>query len=257
MKLLSRWIEESREMVVFSGAGISTESGLPDFRSPGGIWDRFDPSELSYPNFISNPGSREKYWKFYRENWKISRDAAPNRAHLAVAELEKKYGKVNAVVTQNIDGLHQKAGSSPKKVFEIHGNMWAVHCLSCGHHYEWEEIYKGLEQGKGVEDCAQCGGLLKPATVSFGQSLPAEVLSNAQHYSSNCDLFLCIGSSLVVYPAAMLPEVAKGAGAKLAILNREPTPLDSMADVVVNGEAGEVMGRLLEMLDKNSNQGDN
>ncbi len=249
IKLLSRLISESREMVVFSGAGISTESGLADFRSPGGIWDRFDPSELSYPNFISNPESRKKYWEFYRENWKVSRDASPNKAHLAVAELDKKYEKVSAVITQNIDGLHQKAGSSREKVFEIHGNMWAVQCLSCNDHYDWEEIYKGLEQGKGVENCMQCGGLVKPATISFGQSLPADVLGKAQHYSSNCDLFFCIGSSLVVYPAAMLPEVAKGAGAKLAILNRDPTPLDDMADVVINGEAAAMMELLLDMLE--------
>lgn len=245
---LARWLSESRETVIFTGAGISTESGLADFRSPGGIWDRFDPNELSYPRFVSNPVSRRTYWKFYRENWKVSRDAEPNRAHYAVAKLEQ-LGKLSAVVTQNIDGLHQKAGNSPEKVFELHGNMWEVRCLSCNDLYSWEEIFKLLEEGKEVYNCKLCGGLLKPATVSFGQSLPEEALREAQRLSGRCDLFICIGSSLVVYPAAYLPEKAKNAGAKLVIINREPTPLDQIADMVFRGEAGDVMSQVVKTVE--------
>lgn len=245
---LAEWIKESRSIVVFTGAGISTESGIPDFRSPGGIWERFDPAELSYPNFVASPVSRRKYWEFYRQYWKMAAHVQPNRAHLAVAALERT-GKLAAVITQNIDGLHQAAGNAPEKVLELHGTMWEVRCLSCHYSYPWQKFYALLEEGREVENCSQCGGLLKPATVSFGQSLPVETLREAQRCSINCDLFICIGSSLVVYPAAQLPETAKSSGAKLVIINRERTPLDSIADLVLRGEAGEIMTALLERLE--------
>ena len=247
-KKMARWLEDGG-VVVFTGAGISTESGLADFRGPGGIWDRFNPAEFTLQRFTSSPESRRKYWQFYRENWKVSRGVKPNRAHLAVAALEKR-GKLNAVVTQNIDGLHQAAGNSPEKVLEVHGTMWKVGCLSCGHTLPWEEIFGILEEEKKVGNCHQCGGLLKPATVSFGQSLPADVLDEAQHQCRQCSLLLCIGSSLAVYPAARLPEIARSAGAKLVIVNREPTPLDSIADLTIRGEAGEVMSRVLALLEQ-------
>ena len=157
LKICARWINESRKGVVFTGAGISTESGIPDFRSPGGLWERFDPSELSFQNFQSSPRSRRLYWEFYRENWRLSKDVKPNRAHLAVADLEKR-GKLIAVITQNIDGLHQAAGNTAEKVFELHGNMWEVRCLSCNALYPWEEIFNDLEKGKEVEKCGHCGG---------------------------------------------------------------------------------------------------
>ena len=245
---LADWIKESRNIVVFTGAGISTESGIPDFRSPGGIWSRFDPSELTYQNFVASPAIRRKFWEFYRENWKESSGAQPNSAHRAVAALERQ-GKLTAVITQNIDRLHQAAGNSPAKVLELHGTMWEVRCLSCNFYYPWKEIYNLLEEGKEVGNCHQCGGLLKPATVSFGQSLPAETLREAQRCSMDCDLFICIGSSLVVYPAAQLPETAKNSGAKLVIINRERTPLDGIADLNIRGEAGEIMTGLLELLE--------
>ncbi|NLL20570.1 MAG: NAD-dependent deacylase [Firmicutes bacterium] len=248
LKTCARWINESKRGVVFTGAGISTESGIPDFRSPGGLWERFDPSELSFQNFQSNPRSRRTYWEFYRENWRLSKDVKPNRAHLAVASLEK-LGKIVAVITQNIDGLHQAAGNTAEKVFELHGNMWEVRCLSCNALYDWEEILSALEEGKHVEDCGYCGGLLKPATVSFGQSLPLQTLKDAQEYCMSCDLLICIGSSLVVYPAAGLPELAKNSGARLVIINRESTPKDRIADLVIRGEVGEVMSEIMNLLD--------
>ncbi len=248
---LARRLAESRETVIFTGAGISTESGIADFRSPGGIWDRFDPNELSYPSFVSNPVSRRNYWQFYREYWKEARDVEPNRAHFALAKLED-LGNLSAIVTQNIDGLHQKAGNSPEKIFELHGNMWEVRCLSCNDIYTWNDIFQLLEEGKEVHSCRQCGGLLKPATVSFGQSLPERALREAQRLSERCDLFLCIGSSLVVYPAAYLPEQAKNSGAKLVILNREPTPLDGIADLVISGEAGDVMSQVVKAVETRS-----
>ena len=187
INILARWLAESRETVIFTGAGINAESGLADFRSPGGIWDRFDPDELSYPRFVSSPESRRNYWKFYHQYWLEAIEVEPNRAHFAVAKLEKLVN-LSAVVTQNIDGLHQKAGNSPEKVFELHGNMWEVRCLSCNDLYSWEDILNLLKEGKEVYNCGRCGGLLKPTTVSFGQSLPENVLREAQRQSGRCDL---------------------------------------------------------------------
>jgi len=247
LKELAGWLNEGG-IVVFTGAGISTESGLSDFRSPGGIWDRFNPAEFTIQRFTASAETRRNFWQFYHENWKVSQGAKPNKAHLAVAALEKM-GKLNAVVTQNIDELHQAAGNSPEKVYEVHGTMWKVGCLSCGHITPWEGYYEILEEGKEVGDCSQCGGLLKPATVSFGQSLPMDVLNEAQDLCSRCSLLLCIGSSLAVYPAARLPEIAKNAGAKLIIVNREPTPLNGIADLAIMGEAGEVMSRVMALLE--------
>lgn len=245
---LARWLDEGLpgRSVVFSGAGISTASGIPDFRSPGGLWERFDPDELSFPRFLTNAQSRRRYWEFYRENWKISRDALPNAAHHVVAALEQE-GVLAAVITQNIDGLHQKGGNSPEKVLELHGNMWDVRCLSCSRSYPWEDIYLRLEEDRTVENC-DCGGFLKPATVSFGQSLSEKILEEARRHTISSDLFICIGSSLVVYPAASFPQLAKQSGARLVIINREPTALDHLADHVINGEATSVMSALRDLL---------
>ena len=158
---LAGWIKESRNIVVFTGAGISTESGIPDFRSPGGIWSRFDPSELTYQNFVASPAIRRKFWEFYRENWKESSGAQPNSAHRAVAALERQ-GKLTAVITQNIDRLHQAAGNSPAKVLELHGTMWEVRCLSCNYYYPWKEIYNLLEEGKEVGTATSAADCLSP-----------------------------------------------------------------------------------------------
>lgn len=240
IEYLSSLIRESSNIVIFTGAGVSTESGVPDFRSPGGIWDRFDPSEMSFQKFISSASSRSKYWEFYRECRKDFQRAEPNPAHLAIAELERR-GKLNAVITQNIDELHQKAGNSPEKVLELHGTMRKIRCLDCEAPYPWEEAIRLLEQGEPVGNCSQCGGLVKPATISFGQQLPLRTLEEAQQRTRSADLFISIGSSLVVYPAAFLPEMAKDAGATLVIINREPTPFDAIADLVIHGQAGQVL----------------
>ena len=244
---LASWLSKSHDTVVFTGAGISTESGMADFRSPGGIWDRYDPNELSYPRFVSREASRRYYWNFYREYWQEAGDVAPNSGHLALAELER-LNIVTAVVTQNTDGLHKKAGHNPDKIYELHGNMWEVRCLECFDLYPWEEINKLLVEGKEVFKCRLCGGLLKTATISFGQSLSANTLQEAQRACSSCDILLCIGSSLVVYPAASLPEQAKRSGAKLVIINREPTHLDRMADMVLHGEAGDILSDVMKAI---------
>jgi len=246
LKHLAGLLKACQDIVVFTGAGVSTESGVPDFRSPGGIWDRFDPEEMTFQKFVSSSESRSKYWELFQVCWKEFQGIEPNPAHLAIAELEK-LGKLSAVVTQNVEELHQKAGNSPEKVLELHGNMWKIRCLECEAPYPWEEAYCQLEQGKMVENCPRCGGLLKPATIAFGQQLPIKTLKEAQQRSCSCDLFISIGSSLVVYPAAFLPQMAKDSGAKLVIINREPTPFDAMADLVIHGQAGESMEHAMEL----------
>ncbi len=246
---LAELIKNSGDIVVFTGAGVSTESGVPDFRSPGGIWDRFDPNEMTFQKFVSSEESRRKYWDLFKVIYKEFQGIEPNQAHLAIAELERR-GKLSAVVTQNVEELHQKAGNSPDKVLELHGTMWKVRCLDCGKDYPWEEAYRLLDQGDIPENCQDCGGLFKPATIAFGQQLPMHTLKEAQERSCRCDLFISIGSSLVVYPAALMPQMAREAGAALAIVNSEPTPFDDIADLVIHAQAGETMKTAVELAGK-------
>lgn len=234
----------AKKVVVFTGAGISTESGIPDFRSPGGIWTKYDPDEFLYQKFISSEESRRKYWAFSKELWPVIRDSKPNPAHYAIAELWRM-GKLDVVITQNVDGLHQKAGVPEDRVIELHGTAWWVVCLDCGKRFEREEVHRRLLGGEEVPRC-ECGGILKPATISFGQSLPPDALMEAERRSASCDLFICVGSSLVVYPAANMPIIAKRGGAKLIIINLVPTPQDGLADVVIKGKAGEVLPKIVE-----------
>jgi len=238
-----------QDLVVLSGAGISTESGIPDFRSPGGIWTKYDPQEFTYQNFVSNRAHRERYWKMGLEIHPVLAAARPNAAHLAVAELERR-GKLRAVITQNIDGLHQRAGTSPQRVIEIHGTALSVVCLSCGDRLPREEVQARVVEGEAAPECRLCGGILKPATISFGQAMPERETALAFEHAEQCDVFLVIGSSLVVYPAAHLPVRAVESGAKLIIVNLEPTPCDRMASVLVHGKAGEAMRSLLEAIDR-------
>jgi NAD-dependent deacetylase len=240
-------IRRSKKVIVFTGAGVSTESGIPDFRSPGGVWQKYNPEDFYYQKFISSEESREKYWQMSREFYDPLKNAEPNAAHRAVSELEKM-GKLDCVITQNIDNLHQRAGSSPEKVIELHGTAVSVSCLACRKKYPREEIQSWLLRGVKVPRCDACGGILKPDTVSFGQSMPVQETEEAFHRARGCDLFIVIGSSLVVQPAASVPLEAKEGGAKLVIINREPTYHDSLADVVIHGSAGEVMSKVLKYL---------
>jgi NAD-dependent deacetylase len=237
-------ISGSNHIVVFTGAGISTESGIPDFRSPGGIWSRFDPEEFTIDRFLSSPETRLKQWRLLIESGLIV-NAQPNRAHRAVAELEK-LKKLNCVITQNIDNLHQKAGNSPEKVIELHGTMNFAQCLGCFQRYSMQDLLARLKPDDKAPLCPACFGILKPDVIFFGESLPSEALRIAVDQSRQCDLLIVIGSSLVVYPAAYMPVYAKEAGAAVVIVNLTVTDFDHQADVVIHGNAGEIMPFILQ-----------
>lgn len=241
---VAEFIIQSRKVVVFTGAGASTESGIADFRSPGGVWDKYDPDDFYFQRFLASEESREKYWQMSTEMYASLRDAKPNRVHIGIAELEK-LDKLDCVITQNIDGLHQKAGNSREKIIELHGNALSVSCLSCSKKYNRDEVQERIRRGVKVPRCDDCEGLLKPDTISFGQAMPVRETNEAYKRSLDSDLFIVVGSSLVVQPAASMPINAKQGGAKLVIINREPTPHDGYADVVLNGPAGEIMERVL------------
>lgn len=249
LRQAAEWIATCKRIIVFSGAGLSTESGIPDFRSPGGVWDKYDPEDFYFQNFIASEASREKYWQMATEMWEPIKKAQPNPAHLAIAELER-LGKLDCVITQNIDGLHFKAGNSEEKVLQLHGTAIFVSCLSCKKRYDRDEIQERIRTGQKAPLCDDCGGLLKPATISFGQSMPEKETQEAYRRSSLCDLFIVIGSSLVVQPAASMPLVAKRNGARLVIINRDPTLYDDMADLVIHGQAGSAMAGILEYVKK-------
>ena len=240
-------LSHSRDLVILTGAGISTESGIPDFRSPGGIWTKYDPQEFTYQNFVANRAHRERYWKMSLEIHPVLAAAEPNAAHCAVAELERR-GHVRAVITQNIDGLHQRAGSSAERVIEIHGTALHVVCLSCGRRLPRDPVQARVRAGEAAPECLSCGGILKPATVSFGQAMPERETGLAFEHAEHADVFLVIGSSLVVHPAAYLPVRAVECGAKLVIFNLDATPCDRLATAVVRGKAGETMSKVLEAM---------
>ncbi len=249
VKQVAQWIRTSKRVVVFSGAGLSTESGIPDFRSPGGVWDRYNPEDFYFQNFLASEASREKYWQMATEMYEPMKKAQPNLAHLAIAEMER-LGKLDCIITQNIDGLHVRAGNSEGRVIELHGTAMVVTCLSCQKKYDRDEIQERLRKELKVPYCDDCGGPLKPATISFGQAMPEKETEEAYHRSSLSDLFIVIGSSLVVQPAASMPLVAKRNGAKLVIINRDPTPYDEMADSVIHAQAGPTMASILENIKK-------
>ena len=236
---LARVIDRARRAVVFTGAGISTESGIPDFRSPGGIWTRMAPIDFS--DFLASEEARRETWRRRFAMEETFRAAAPNRGHRAVAELVRR-GTAAAVITQNIDGLHQASGIPDERVVELHGNTTYATCLDCGQRYEIPDLRAIFEKTGAVPRCSECLGHVKTATVSFGQAMPVLAMQRAEEETLKADLFIVLGSSLVVYPAAGFPQLAKHNGAELAIVNREPTPLDAMADLVVHAAIGDTMG---------------
>jgi len=233
----------SQRCVVFSGAGISTESGIPDFRGEDGIWTKMDPEDFTIQRFVARPEVRKSQWKLLAEGGLI-KDVQPNAAHYAVAEIDK-LGRLDCVVTQNIDNLHQIAGVPDEKVFELHGNMQYVRCLGCRRRYPMAEIISRLASEE-LPECEACKGILKPDAVYFGEMLPQAVLSEASRRANLCDLCIVIGSTLIVYPAAYIPEYAYNAGAKIVIINIGATPMDSRAAIRIEGKAGEVMGKVMQ-----------
>ena len=235
LQQLKTMLEASRSCVVFSGAGISTESGIPDFRSPGGIWSKVKP--VQFQDFLKSEDKRREYW---RQKFVFDKDmqkARPNTGHLAVARLVEQ-GRASCVITQNIDGLHQASGVPDEQVIELHGNTTYAACLECGRRYDLAPIREAFLEDASLPICDECEGHVKTATISFGQAMPAEAMQRAEQETLSCDLFMAIGSSLVVYPAAGFPALAKQNGARLVIINRDPTPLDQVADLVLHSEIG-------------------
>jgi NAD-dependent deacetylase len=240
---IAQFLSESNRAIVFTGAGISTESGIADFRSPGGIWSRYKP--VLFREFLNSEEARRQYWRMKKDGYYELKAARPNDGHRALARLESE-GKIVAIITQNIDGLHQDAGSV--HVLELHGTGRYCLCLKCEARYDVDEIQRRLESGVEIPLCDYCEGLLKSATISFGQSLPADVLAEAFDLSMSTDLVIALGSSLVVEPAASIPLQAKNNGARLVIVNRTETPLDGLADVVVHQSIGQTLAQVVKQM---------
>jgi NAD-dependent deacetylase len=241
---LARHLHASGRVAAFTGAGISTESGIPDFRSPGGVWSKMKP--IMFQDFVASRAARDEAWKRVFNKSAGWTGASPNAGHHAVAALVEQ-GKASAVITQNVDNLHQDSGVPPERVIELHGNASYAKCLDCGARYELVDLKLPYQRGEEIV-CTRCAGLLKTATVSFGQPMPKREMMRASEEARACDLFLVLGSSLVVYPAAGLPVEAKRHGAKLVIVNREPTDLDRYADLVLNTEIGPLLSETLALI---------
>jgi NAD-dependent deacetylase len=238
-----QFIVQSEKVAVFTGAGVSTESGISDFRSPDGIWSRYDPEDFTIQRFVSDKEARKRNWALRKEL--VSANYQPNPAHHAIADLEK-LGKLSCVITQNIDGLHHAAGNSEEKIIELHGTIKYAKCLECDDRLPMIDVLNRIDEGEEDPHCKKCGGLLKAATISFGEAMPVEEMRRAEICSRECDLFIVIGSSLLVYPAASMPIIAKQAGAKLVIINYTPTDMDTHADIVIHDKAGTVMEAILD-----------
>lgn len=251
------FIWESNKIVVFTGAGISTESGIPDFRSPGGIWTKYDPDVFTYQRFLHDSEARKMHWKLLGGDDFMPSDVQPNPAHFAIAELEKM-GKLDCIITQNVDALHEQAlnigvNMPSGKIIHLHGTLERSKCLGCGSLYPMDKIRQWIAAGDEVPDCPDCGGILKPDAVFFGEAMPVWETSEAQQRSQKCDLCIVIGSSLVVYPAAYMPWYAVQSGARLVIINRDPTDLDSSADVCIHEAAGETMSNVIKLVKRKQN----
>jgi NAD-dependent deacetylase len=242
---VAKLIKDSKRVVVLTGAGISVESGIPDFRGPDGLWKKFDPNKVgTITSFLSNP---EDWWKMAQEIAPVIFNAKPNPGHYALAEMERM-GKVEAIITQNIDGLHQKAGS--KNVIEVHGNVRSASCIQCKKKYGIDYVISEVGKGNFIPRCTDCGGVVKVDVVMFGEMLPEEAISEAYRLAQECDLLIVVGSSLVVYPVAALPGMALNRGAKTVIINEEKTGYTRYADYHIYGKAGEILPKIVETLKK-------
>ena len=240
---LGKLLKNAENVVVFTGAGISTESGISDYRSKGGRWERFQP--VTIQEFHASEEKRREYWRMKLELLEALKDACPNDGHKAIADLEQS-GRMKGLITQNIDGLHQAAGSSPEKIIEIHGTNLETICLSCEDLRPWQEVYAVLKTGVEVPLCVKCNGFLKPNTISFGQPLNQVSLKKAFEWAADSDVFLAVGSTLVVEPAASIPRTAKTYGSALCIITRSETPLDSLADIKIMESTGVVLKNVME-----------
>ena len=238
-------LRESHEIVVFTGAGISTESGIPDFRSPGGLWTRYRP--VTFQEYMSTESARIEAWKRRLETYEAHKNAKPNIGHYFIQSLDQR-GKLIGLITQNVDGLHSETGLAEEKIVELHGTNRKVICLKCNKFFDPDEVIKRLVGDFSSPKCDACGGILKAATISFGQAMPQEAMRRAQGWTEQAAVFMVMGSSLQVQPAASFPVFAKRNGALLAIINREPTPLDEYAEFVHHGAIGEFCARFGEMI---------
>ena len=241
----AEWLLESRSTVCLTGAGISTESGIPDFRSKGGIWDRFDPKDFEIRRWLASEDIQRRYWEVAQDGYSLVRNAPPSSGHFALARLSE-YGRLNLLVTQNTDGLHQKAGHEPDKIVELHGTSHICVCVGCGAKLPRPEVHARVQYGEAIPKCEDCGCLLKPDAVFFGEGLPPEKLSRAVEASQEAEVFLVAGSSLSVRPAGGLPERARRAGARLIIVNEGPTRFDAKADIRIEGKTGDVLPALVK-----------
>jgi len=245
MQSASRWFAEASAVTVLTGAGISTDSGIPDFRGPNGVWTK-NPEAVKLSTldaYVTDPDVRRRAWLGRRDH--VAWQAQPNDGHKALVDLERT-GRLRAIVTQNIDGLHQRAGSSPDRVIEIHGTIFEVECLSCDERTSMRDALDRVDAGEPDPACLSCGGILKSATISFGQALDPFTLHAAAMAAKDCDLFLAVGTSLTVQPAAALVEVAQRQGARIVIVNAEPTPYDPIADAVVREPIGVALPALVD-----------
>jgi len=241
---LKHAIDMAHRVVVFTGAGVSTESGIPDFRSPGGIWTKLTP--IMFDDYVRSAELRAEAWRRKFEIDSTIEQAEPNKGHMAIAKLIDM-GKATHVITQNIDNLHQDSGVPDDKIIELHGNGTYAKCLSCSWRYELDEIKAAFEASGAAPDCKMCGGIVKSATISFGQAMPEEEMRRAEEATLGCDLFIAVGSSLQVFPAAGFPILAKRNGSQLVILNRDPTDLDEYADIVINDEIGPTLAPIVQL----------
>jgi NAD-dependent deacetylase len=242
---VAKLVSSAEKVLVFTGAGVSTESGIPDFRGADGIWRKYDPEDFTIQKFLSDKRARKMQWQLLSSGDMSMTKAQPNPAHYAIAELEK-LGKLHAVVTQNVDGLHQKAGVSEALVFQLHGDLSHAVCLGCGQRYPMETIADWLKSGMDEPNCQSCNGMLKPDAVLFGEQLPVQTLMESERRSRTCDVCIALGSTLTVYPAALIPQYAAQSGAKLIIINMGPTELDRMADIRIEGKAGVISQKILK-----------